>query len=180
MKQYLDLCQKVLDQGVRKSNRTGIDTIGYIGDMMKFDMADGFPLLTTKKMPYKMIFGEMLGFLRGYDNVKQFRELGVPVWDANANQNDQWFANPNRKGVDDLGRIYGVQSREWIQYGRKTQERFCIDQLKIAVDKLSQGIDDRRLIVTHWNPAELDQMALPPCHLLYQFGLQDVANDKHP
>ena len=108
----------------------------------------------------------MIGFRRGYDNASDFRKLGCNIWDANANENDDWLNNPNRQGTDDLGRIYGVQARDWIGPSGS------IDQLKNIVQDLSKGIDNRREIVTHWNPGEMDQMALPSCHLLYQFGIQ--------
>ncbi len=168
MRQYLDLCAKALGTGIRKTNRTGIDHIGYTGDMAQYDLRDGFPAVTTKKLAFKTVVAEMLGFLRGYDSAEQFRELGCRVWDANANDNESWLNNPWRApGKDDLGRIYGVQAREW-----RRGDGVLLDQLKAVVDDLSQGIDNRREIVTHWNPGELDQMALPPCHLLYQFGIQ--------
>ena len=171
MKQYLDLCRKVLDEGLWKTNRTGIDHIGYIGDMMRFDMSSGFPAVTTKKLAFKSVVGEMLGFLRGYDNAADFRKLGCNVWDTNANENETWLKNPNRKGEDDLGSIYGVQGRAWTSNTLKGGYQY-IDQLKKVVDDLKAGKDNRREIVTYWNPGELDRMALPPCHLLYQFGIQ--------
>jgi thymidylate synthase len=196
MKQYRDLVEHVLTNGVRQSNRTGVNTLKCNGYMMKFNLAEGFPLLTLKRTPFKMIIGEMLAFLRGIDNVKGFNELGVKVWDANA-EAEYWTNNPYYKGEGDLGRIYGVQARCWKKpicsrarskstLGMSFEElegtdfyyNFLddiiyqsVDQLKQVVDNLSKGIDDRRAIVTHWNPGELDQMALPPCHLLYQFGI---------
>ncbi len=154
-------------KGLRKTNRTGVDHIGYIGDMCKYHMSDGFPAVTTKKLAIRSVFAEMLGFARGYNNASQFRELGCNVWNANANENEWWVNNPNRKGRDDLGRIYGVQSRFW-----KTPDGETIDQLKKVIDDLSESIDNRREIVTHWNPGEMNKMALPPCHLLYQFSIQ--------
>ncbi|PHR58722.1 MAG: thymidylate synthase [Robiginitomaculum sp.] len=163
MKQYLDLCLKALG-GSLKENRTGINTIGYIGDFCQYDLAEGFPAVTTKRLAFKSVVAEMLGFLRGYDSAQQFRQLGSAVWDANANKNKQWTGNENRKGTDDLGRIYGVQARRW---------KGGIDQLKSCVENLSKGIDTRREIVTHWNPAEMAEMALPPCHLLYQFSIDN-------
>ena len=166
MQQYLDLCRKALS-GLKKENRTGTDHIGYHGDMMKFDLADGFPAVTTKKLTVKSVFGEMLGFMRGLDNAASFRELGCNVWNANANDDPIWLANPHRKGTDDLGRIYGVQARRWLG-----TDGYPIDQLKSVIDRILARKDDRRLIVTHWNPAELDRMALPPCHMFYQFGIQ--------
>lgn len=175
MKQYQEICKKALT-GIKKSNRTGIDHIGYHGDMMKFDLREGFPLVTTKQMAWWTCFAEMLGFLRGYDNASQFRALGCNVWNQNANENKQWLANPNRKGEDDLGRIYGVQARTWKTTDGKDLHsppiNGEIDQIRKVVDDLSRGIDNRREIVTHWNPGELNQMALPPCPCLYQFGIE--------
>lgn len=184
MQQYLDLCNRVLSEGVWKENRTGVRTLGIIGAHMQFDLADGFPLMTTKRMPQKVWIGEMLGFLRGYDNAALFRQLGCGVWDANANENQQWLNNPHRKGEDDLGRIYGVQARGWRAYASVTRNSpdyngliqytavTEIDQLRMVYENLRQGIDSRREIVSHWNPGEIKQMALPPCHMFYQFGIQ--------
>lgn len=166
MKQYLDLCKEALNGDIRE-HRNG-KTIGVFGAMMKFDMRDGFPLVTTKKLAWRSAFAEMLGFLRGYDNAKDFAELGTNVWNANA-EADYWVNNPQCQGNGDLGRIYGVQARGWRSpspYG------FPLDQLKMVIDDLSKGIDNRREIVTHWNPGEMDEMALPPCHMMYQFHLR--------
>jgi thymidylate synthase len=167
MKQYLDLCKKVLDKGIRKTNRTGVDHFGYTGDMMQFDLSEGFPAVTTKKLAFRAVVAEMLGFLRGYDNAADFRKLGCRVWDDNANKNQAWLNNPNRKGEDALGSIYGVQGRGW-----ENGAGGSIDQLKMVYNDLKAGKDNRREIVTHWNPADLDYMALPPCHMFYQFGIQ--------
>lgn len=177
--EYFDLCKKVVKNGKWQKNvRTGKNCLTYMGASMRFDMeeTDSFPLLTTKKMALNPIIAELLGFIRGYDNAKDFRNLGCKIWDANANETHEWVANPNRKGEDDLGRIYGVQARRW----RAVNDNFSIssdkpykqiDQLSNVVSKIVNRIDDRRLIVSHWNPGELYQMALPPCHLLYQFGI---------
>lgn len=181
MHSYLELCRKALDTGVMKENRTGTNHIGYQGDMCKYDMADGFPAVTTKRLASKACFSEMLGFFRGYDNASEFRRLGCKVWDANANENEQWMLNPNRKGIDDLGRVYGVQWRKWKKFKvlknrlgyTTTVSESSIDQLRNVYDDLRQGKDNRREIVIGWNPAELDQMALPPCHMMMQFGIQD-------
>lgn len=184
MRQYIDLARKTLELGMYKRNRTGVDHIGYHGDMCQYNLQRGFPAVTTKKLAFKSVVAEMLGFLRGYDNASDFRKLGCNVWDANANEDQQWLNNPNRVGEDDLGRVYGVQARDWktnkLHFEACSDNDNCfavgdykiIDQLKNVVDDLSKGIDNRREIVTHWNPGELDQMALPPCHLLYQFGIQ--------
>lgn len=172
MQQYLKILEKALN-GTKKENRTGVPHIGYHGDMMQFDLSEGFPLLTTKAILYEKVFAEMLGFLRGYDNAEDFRALGCNIWDDNANKNPAWLNNENRKGHDDLGSIYGVQARHWI--GPKGTP---IDQLANVYSKLVMGIDDRRLIVSHWNPGELGKMSLPPCHLLYQFGLEPTFVDR--
>ena len=169
MRQYLDILEKAKN-GLRKENRTDFDHYGYHGDMMKFNLADGFPAVTTKKLAFKSVVAEMLCFLRGYSNVNDFNKMGCKVWDANADA-DYWTNNPHCKGNGDLGRIYGVQARGWMP-PRTHPDSTGVDQLKKVYNHLKAGIDDRREIVTHWNPGELDKMALPPCHLLYQFGIQ--------
>jgi thymidylate synthase len=168
MKQYLDLCKYVLDKGVWVENRTCTRTLAINGYMMQYDLQEGFPAVTTKKLNFDAIVAEMLCFLRGESNNKKFVEAGCNVWTANANA-DYWLNNPNHSGEEgDLGRIYGVQARDWNGE---------FDQLREVVDKLIAGKADRRMIVSHWNPSELAQMALPPCHLLYQFGvLEDKLN----
>ena len=167
MKQYIDICNRVLSEGVMKSNRTGTDTLGLIGAYAAYDLQEGFPIVTTKHTYWRQSVAEMLCFMRGESNNKAFLDAGCKVWTANANDNKQWLDNPNRKGEDDLGRIYGVQARDWT--GSDGEH---IDQLVQVYNKLRNGIDDRRLIISHWNPSDLDKMALPPCHLLYQFGIQ--------
>ena len=173
--QYFDLCEQVIENGKWvKNERTGKRCLTSIGHFMQFDLSgtEAFPILTTKKMAYKPMIAEKLGFIRAVDNAKDFRDLGCKIWDANANGSRHWLENPNRKGLDDLGRIYGVQARKW-----KTPDGKEIDQLGTVVEKIMKKHDDRRLIITHWNPAELEQMALPPCHLLYQFAI--VENTLH-
>lgn len=171
--EYNRIVRTVSTTGTWKYNeRTGLHTLFYHGDMMKFDLGYGtFPLLTTKKIVVKPMIAELLGFIRGYDNAKQFRDLGCNFWNANANESKDWLANPERKGEDDLGRIYGVQARRWwtdsgYDYPHTT------DQLGEVVNKLSKGIDDRRLVVTHWNPGETHLQALVPCHMMYMFGIR--------
>lgn len=164
MKAYLDLLADVLKNGTRQSNRTGIDAISLPGAMLKFDLAEGFPAVTTKKLAWKAVVGELVGFLRGCDNAAEFRALGCNVWNQNANENKQWLANPNRKGEDDLGRIYGVQWRGW-----KGADGRVVDQVTNVLNTLRTNPTDRRMIVSAWKPDEFDQMALPPCHVLYQF-----------
>jgi len=167
MQQYLDVCRKAL-AGQFKENRTGVPTVGYTGDMMKFDLSKGFPVVTTKKFAFKACIAEMLCFLRGYTNASSFRAIGCKVWDDNANKNETWLANPFREGKDDLGPIYGKQARAWQTYGGQH-----IDQLERVYLALLAGDDDRRLIVSHWNVGELEKMALVPCHALYKFSLWD-------
>lgn len=181
--EYFNLCETVIKNGRWQINdRTGKACLTYIGASMKFDMEDTdcFPLLTTKKMAYKPLIAELLGFVRGLDNAKDFRDLGCRIWDANANESKDWIENPNRKGVDDLGRIYGVQARDWRAVNYKQYDSYTItndkkyetiDQLANVIDKIVKRLDDRRLIVSHWNPGELSMMSLPPCHLLYQFSI---------
>ena len=168
--QYLNIIRTILKRGtVQHNERTGKDCHFYHGEMLKYDLSTGnFPLLTTKRMAVKSMIGELLGFIRGLDNAAEFRKLRCGFWDANANESVDWLNNPNRKGEDDLGRIYWVQARNW-----EAHDGSSIDQLKDAIDKLSQGIDNRRLIVTHWNPGEVDLQSLPPCHMFYQFGIRD-------
>lgn len=170
MQQYLDVIASLLKDGERTTNR-GDDVIFNHGLYMKFPMSEGFPAVTTKTLNYKSCFAEMLGFWRGYSNSDSFAGLGSKVWSANANAwNSSIFSNSN----GDLGRIYGVQARDWLSPGNKP-----VDQLRQVHNKLQDNEDDRRLIVTHWNPGELHQMALPPCHLFYQFGLRNLEDPQH-
>ena len=174
MKQLLDLYQTILDTGVQQPNRTGIDTLMIPGAMLRFDLREGFPAVTTKALAFKAVKGELIGFLRGYQNAEQFRKLGCNIWNQNANENTQWLANPNRKGIDDLGRIYGAQWVDWKcepQIDEMTGFRYtpAINQVQEVIKKLHTNPTDRRMIINAWRPDEFDQMALPPCHVLYQF-----------
>ncbi|MBD1585358.1 thymidylate synthase [Pseudomonas typographi] len=198
MKQYLDLVAHVIQHGSRQSNRTGTDTLSFPGAMLRFDLAEGFPAITTRKLAFKAAIGEMCGFLRGVNNAAEFRALGCKVWDQNANENAQWLNNPFRQGTDDLGEIYGVQWRQWPAYKRiavndqaaidfsqaqgfapiaegvEHGERFvvlykAIDQVRQCLDTIVNNPGSRRILFHGWNCAQLDEMALPPCHLLYQF-----------
>lgn len=164
MRQYLDLLERVRWSGTLQENRTGINTVRVEGAMLEFNLQNGFPAVTTKKLAFKQVVGELLGFLEGANNAARFRELGCKIWDQNANENEQWLNNPKRKGTDDLGRIYGVQWRDWI--GNKSLH---IDQIQAAVYKIMEKPTDRRIIVSAWNPVELSQMALPPCHIMHQY-----------
>ena len=168
MRQYLNACRTILCDGVEKGNRNG-GTLSVHGMMMKFDLQEGFPAVTTKKLQFKSVVAELLGFIRGASNAKTFKELGTGIWDANATS-DYWSANPNNKGDGDLGRIYGVQARGWR--APNSLNIPDIDQLDIMVHKLLDRVDDRRNIVLHWNPGELDQMSLPACHIMYQCHLR--------
>ena len=158
MKQYLDLLQHVLDNGTDKSDRTGTGTRSVFGYQMRFNLADGFPVLTTKKLHLKSIIQELLWFLSGDTNIRYLKENGVRIWDEWADENG------------DLGRVYGAQWRSWRGANGET-----VDQIANVVRQIRQTPDSRRLIVSAWNPAEVDDMALPPCHALFQFY---VANGK--
>jgi thymidylate synthase len=152
MKQYLDLMRHVMHHGVRKDDRTGTGTLSVFGHQMRFDLAQGFPLLTTKKVHTRSIIHELLWFLRGETNIRYLKENGVSIWDEWADANG------------DLGPVYGSQWRSWpAPDGRR------IDQISEVVRDIRQNPDSRRLIVSAWNVAEIGHMALPPCHLLFQF-----------
>lgn len=171
--QYLNLLRRTLDEGIRMPNRTGIDTYRIEGAMLEFDLRLGFPAITTKKLAFKQVVGELIGFIHGCTSAAEFRDLGCKIWDQNANENKQWLTNPNRLGHDDLGTIYGNQWRYWLtnDNGRR------IDQLRLAVNKIVATPEDRRIIVSAWNPGELDKMALPPCHVMHQYICDPVAKE---
>jgi len=156
MRQYLELMQHVLDHGHVKSDRTGTGTRSVFGWQMRFDLAAGFPLLTTKKLHLRSIIHELLWFLRGETNIGYLKENQVSIWDDWADENG------------DLGPVYGHQWRHWP--GRDGQE---IDQIALLIDGLKKNPDSRRHLVTAWNPADVDRMALPPCHALFQFYVAD-------
>ena len=207
MRQYLDTLRLVLEEGTWLESRTGIRRISFPGVSMRFDLAKGFPAVTTRKLAFKSAIGELCALVAGATSARDFRENGSPVWGANANQNQAWLNNPYRAGEDDLGPIYGAQWRSWDAYkvlpsdarakvvdavrrGYKSLTYFDninqvelggdalavyglyhrkIDQLRECLDTIMSNPDDRRILFHAWNPAELDEMALPPCHLLYQF-----------
>lgn len=182
MRQYLAALTEIINDGTRQKNRTGIDTFMIPGITLKFDLRKGFPILTTKKVNFGAIASELCGFIRGYDTAADFREVGTKIWDANANENKQWLANPNRRGEDDLGRVYGVQWRRWRKLGKMVGgvcEVEHVDQIENVLRALKNDPTSRRIIVTAWNPAELDQMALPPCHLLHQYLVEQETNTLH-
>ncbi len=152
MRQYLDLMERILADGVEKRDRTGIGTLSVFGHQMRFDLADGFPLITTKKLHLKSIVYELLWFLAGDTNIGYLKEHGVSIW-------DEWA-----DAHGDLGPVYGHQWRSW-----PAPDGGAIDQVAGVVSALRRNPDSRRLIVTAWNPADVDRMALPPCHCLFQF-----------
>ena len=155
MKQYLDLLRDILENGVDKMDRTGVGTRSVFGRQMRFDLNEGFPLLTTKKMHLKSIIYELLWFIRGDTNVRYLQEHGVRIWNEWADENG------------DLGPVYGAQWRNWNGDG--------IDQLAEVIETLKRNPNDRRMIVSAWNPSQLKAMHLPPCHMMFQFY---VANGK--
>ena len=160
MKQYLDALQYILDHGRDVRNRTGIDSRAVFGMQMRYNMADGFPAMTTKKLIFHSVKAELLWFLKGSGNVKELQELGSKIWDAWA---EAPYWKPKAKFEGDLGRIYGKQWREWQKPDGTT-----VDQLAEAIHLIKNDSDSRRIIVNAWNPGELDQMALPPCHSFFQ------------
>lgn len=203
MKQYNEVLKKVLDSGVLQSNRTGIDSWMIPGEIMKFDLSEGFPLMTSKKMPVKGMTGELLAFFRGYTSAADFRKMGCLFWDQNANENKAWLNNPHRKDHDDLGRVYGKQWTDWKRWeaidDRARVEHMVreqgfevvsydetlglwvlrkgINQLENALHTLLTNPDDRRIVITGWRIDEFDKMALPPCHMDYEF-IADTKNRK--
>jgi thymidylate synthase len=206
MKPYLDLVRDVFEHGSWQTNRTGIRTLSLPGAAMRFDLAQGFPAVTTKKLAFKSAVGELVGFLRGYRSAADFRALGCKVWDQNANENPAWLANPYRLGEDDLGSVYGVQWRQWPAYkvlpvaargqvedalargyaqlasidseqGPQVVLYKAIDQLRQCLDTIMSNPADRRILFHGWNWAQLEEMALPPCHLLYQFSCNAAARE---
>ena len=152
MKQYLDLMQTILDTGVRKEDRTGTGTLSLFGHQMRFDLQEGFPLVTTKKVHLRSIIHELLWFLKGDTNIKYLRENGVSIW-------DEWADEEGN-----LGPVYGYQWRSW-----PTPDGRHIDQISQVIDQIKNNPDSRRIIVSAWNVAEIQNMALPPCHAFFQF-----------
>ena len=156
MQPYLNLLQRILDECIEKTDRTGTGTKSIFGHQMRFNMEDGFPLLTTKKLHLKSIIYELLWFLKGDTNIKYLKEHGVRIWDEWADEDGN------------LGPVYGHQWRSWPDYNGGT-----IDQIQNVINLIKHHPDSRRMMVTAWNPAEIEQMALPPCHCLFQFYVAD-------
>lgn len=182
MKEYLDLCQKVLDFGEQKSDRTGTGTISYFGHQMRFNLQDGFPMMTTKRLYYKAVFHELLWFISGSTNITYLVRNNVRIWNEWAyerfTQSEDYQNETMQEYIDkikeddafaqkhgELGPVYGKQWRDFNG----------VDQLQNVIDLIKHNPDSRRIILSAWNPSEIDQMALPPCHLLMQFY---VSNDK--
>jgi len=162
MQQYLEALQFITDNGVEKENRTGVKTRAVFGLPMRFDLSKGFPAVTTKKLAFKAVKAELLWFLKGSGDVKELQAMGCHIWDANA---EAPFWKPKAKFDGDLGQVYGVQWRKW----KSPYTDQPIDQIAKVIEMLKKDPTDRRLIVSAWNPAELDMMALPPCHMIFQF-----------
>jgi len=156
MEQYLNLLQHILDHGSVKTDRTGTGTVSCFGAQLRFNLQEGFPLVTTKKLHLKSIIYELLWFLKGDTNIKYLKDNGVRIWDEWANENG------------DLGPVYGKQWRSW-----ETKDGKVIDQISDAINTIKKNPDSRRIIVTAWNPADLPAMALSPCHCLFQFYVAD-------
>lgn len=156
MQQYLDLLHRILEEGKVKTDRTGTGTKSIFGHQMRFNLEDGFPVLTTKKLHLKSIIYELLWFLKGDTNVKYLQEHGVSIWNEWADENG------------DLGPVYGHQWRSWPDHRGGT-----IDQIQNVIDLIKHHPDSRRMLVTAWNPADIGEMALPPCHCLFQFYVAD-------
>ena len=156
MKQYQDLLRHIMQDGVQKTDRTGVGTKSVFGYQMRFDLSEGFPLLTTKKVHLRSIIHELLWFIAGDTNIKYLKDNGVSIWDEWADENG------------DLGPVYGHQWRSW-----PAPDGRSIDQLAQVVDQIKNNPDSRRLLVCAWNPGEVDKMALPPCHCLFQFYVAD-------
>ena len=194
---YEQVLDSLVNFGQRKKNRTGIDTLSFFGLNLTYDLQWGFPAVTTKKLAFNAVKAELLGFLRGCTSAADFRKLGTKIWDANANENKAWLDNPMRHGEDSLGRIYGCQWRHWQDHkvfdpsfpqdaaaiarfgydrlsslevpGTALYVRY-VDQIANLIHTIRTNPNDRRMIVTAWNPSDQDQCALPPCHMIMQFS----------
>jgi len=162
MKQYSEALEKIMNEGTDRPDRTGVGSRALFGIPLRFKMSDGFPAITTKKLAFEQVKAELLWFLSGSQDIKELQKLGCHIWDANANA-PYWQSKAKFEG--DLGRIYGVQWRRW----KSPYSDIPIDQIQNAINRLKENPNDRRVIISAWNPAEIEMMALPPCHLLFQF-----------
>jgi thymidylate synthase len=185
--EYIRLCKRIMHTGVKKLDRTGTGTVSVFGHQMRFDLNEGFPLLTTKKLPMRVIFEELRWFLRGSTDLKDLLDENVKIWNADAYRDfksklpgppliteEEFIEISKGKGYD-LGPIYGKQWRSWTHKypGQYEMETKTIDQIADVVEQIKVNPDSRRLVVSAWNPAELEDMALPPCHILFQFYVAD-------
>jgi thymidylate synthase len=165
MQQYHDALEEIIEHGTDRPNRTGVDTRALFGMQMRYRMSEGFPAITSKRLAFETMKAELLCFIRGASNVREFQAMGCHIWDENANA-PYW--KPKAREEGDLGRIYGVQWRHW-----RRPDGSEVDQLADVIERIKRAPSDRRLIVAAWNPGELDEMALPPCHALFQFFVAD-------
>ena len=161
MKTYLNLLEKVMEEGLDKPDRTGVGTRSLFGLQARYDLSQGFPAVTTKKLFFNSVKAELLWFISGSSDIADLREMDCHIWDANVDA-DYW--KEKRKHKTDAGRVYGVQWRDW-----KNPEGESVDQLKKAIERIKENPHSRRNIVTAWNPGEIDRMVLPPCHAFFQF-----------
>ena len=168
MKQYLDLCRRIVEHGEWVENeRTGKRCLTVINADLEYDVGNNqFPLITTRKSYWKSAIAEIIGYMRGYDSAADFRELGTKTWDANANLNEAWLNNSHRRGRDDMGRVYGVQGRAWAK-----PDGGSVDQLANVVNNLKNGIDNRGEIISFYNPGEFHMGCLRPCMHTHNFSL---------
>ncbi len=179
MRQYLDALQHILDNGEDKDDRTGVGTKSVFGYQMRFDLRKGFPAVTTKKLAWKSVVGELLWMLEGSGNERRLAEITHDTRDDNVNT--IWTANLNAPywasktlTTGDLGRVYGIQWRSWRYTGEQSTQTLYKDQITDVIANINENPSSRRHIVTAWNPAELDQMALPPCHMTFQFNVNKL------
>jgi thymidylate synthase len=183
MHNYLQLIRKIGRYGDPRKDRTGVGTQALFTEVLEYDLAEGFPLVTTKRVPFNAIKAELLWFLKGSSDVNELKKLGCNIWNANA---EAPYWKPKAKFTGDLGRIYGVQWRSWRGVkmvtsnwdGSDQQQFFEVDQFQHLITSLRDNRADRRMIVSAWNPGELDQMALPPCHMMFQCFVRDTSSSK--
>lgn len=189
MKQYYDYLDTIMSEGTIQANRTGVKALTTNGLSMRFDLQQGFPATTLKSLAMKPVIGELLGFIRARTNAKDFRELGCKIWDGNANSDgvdpegniipNKWLTNPARQGEDDLGLIYGAMWRHWPNALESNNGLFdgSIDQLATCIQQILTDPTNRRIIFSAWRPDLFPLMALPPCHVLYQFIVNVETNE---